>query len=376
SPSGPRVVSESVENLFPSGVRFIVEAEAESQVQEVRLDYRVSGARAYTYAYLDFEPGKRVQGRYTLKTSGNSYLPAGTTIEYYYSLTDASGQTVETEPRQFLYLDIRFQWQTTQAGPLLIYWHDLPPSLVSEVAGNSEKAILRMSDLLRVEATRPLRGAIYNSQAEAEAAFPVASETLAREQVFAGYAFEEEGVFLGVGMSERIVVHETAHLYLGLVRSGSARRFPSWVEEGFATYMEEPDRRYSERLAALAGWEPLPLQSMNALPGLEQDIRLFYRQAPAVVAYLLGEHGGDRFRAFLDSFSATSGADQALRAAYGFGLDELDRRWRQGLPTSGTRRGLDAVFWLEVVPTIILLAAAGVAGTLLLLRAYRNRSRS
>jgi len=375
APSGPRVLSESVEGLFPSGIRFVVEAESESPIQEVRLDYRVSGARAYTYAYVEFEPGTHIQGRYTLKSTGPSYLPVGTTVEYYYSLMDVSGQIVETQPREFLYLDTRFQWQTTQVGPLLIHWHDLPPSQVAEVVDRSETAIARMGALLRVEAARLLRGTIYNSQAEAEAAFPTMSETLAREQVFAGYAFGEEGVFLGVGMSERIVVHETAHLYLALARDGGARRFPSWLEEGFATYMEQPDLDYSSRLAALRGSKLLPLQSMNALPGLEQEIHLFYRQAPVVVAYLLDKYGDDRFRAFLDAFGVTAGADQALLSAYGVGVEELDRRWRQGLPDEGGGGGLGAAFWIEIVPTIILLGAAGLAGVLFLLRVYRNRSR-
>ena len=355
-----RVRADSHEIAFPREVSFILDVEVvdgEAPIQEVRIYYRVAGQEVTSYGYPDFEPGRRIQARFTLPTMGPDYIPPGTEIEYYYVVQDAQGNKVETEHQLFLYKDTRYAWHMTQIGPLELYWHSGSQSALAYIAPELGTALAQIESVFQMEPERPLRGFIYNSQEEAAAAFPPLSATLQGEQLFAGYAFPDKGLFLGVGMAHYLVVHECAHLYMGQFLGFGRSMLPAWVDEGFAVYMQTPLQTYETFASRLQGEELLPLRTMRSLPGQEAQIRLFYAEAPAVVAYLLENHGTEKFRAFLGEFKRSANTEEALQAAYGFGVEELDDLWRRGIEGVPTKSPLDARFWAVVLPSAILILA-------------------
>ena len=66
---------------------------------------------------------------------------------------------------------------------------------------------------------------------------------------------------------------------------------------------------------------------MSTIPGKVRDIHTFYRKAESVVGFMIEELGEDKFRDFIGQIDRGNHADAALKAAYGFSVDELERRW-------------------------------------------------
>ena len=312
---------------FPRSVIFHLEAESQAEIVEIKLYYSLPGSRAKFYGYPSFQPGKTVEAVFDLETSGASYLPPGALLEYYYVITDAEDNTFKTQPAVFTYLDTRFQWNVTTIGPLKLLWHNLPSSRVERVAGEVEQKLDNISQILALQDdVEPFVGVIYNSRREALPAFPSQSATITREQVFQGYAFSQSRLFVGVGLSSTLVSHEAAHLMLDDYMQGRIGAVPTWLNEGFASYMQGSS--YSSRGVESGS---LPLRSMRSMPGRPQDIRLFYGKSESVVRYMLETHGPRKFRTFLTSLKQSLDLDKALIDAYGFDVNGLEQRWQASL---------------------------------------------
>ena len=359
-----RVLSSEREVHFPEDVVFSLKIEGESEIVEVRLYYKTSRSRIWTYDYHELPPSQHVETSFNLELSGISYLPPGTEIEYYYSIRDSSGNTLETRPETFIYVDDRFQWRSSTAGPLTIFWHDLSESHVQDVARRVEISLNDIAELLQVDLDdKPLRGIIYNTMSEAREAVPFQSQTITREQVFQGFAFPERGVFIGAGLQADLITHESAHLILGEVVSSPGTSIPSWVNEGFASYMEPNARGFGRSFFGETSPDVMPLRGMNSIPGRPEAIQYFYRKAESVVGYLLETHGVPKFRLLLEQMDERKSVGEALNTSYGFGIDDLDRRWSSAVVQGegGDAEGgstlfsyLDA-FLLAIIALVVML---------------------
>ena len=331
------ILSNEREVRFPEGVNFNLEVESDADIREVRIYYRIAPSGPWTYAYPEVTPSRRVETSFNLNISGVSYLPPGTEVEYYYSITDADGNTLETETETFLYVDGRFRWQTTNVGPLTLYWHDLPSGRVRDTASMVENSLHEIAELLNLSLDKPVRGILYNNRSEAIEAFPNLSRTTTERQIFQGFAFPERGVFVGVGLYPDLIVHESAHLLLDMAAPSPLATIPAWVNEGFASYVEPGSHGSFPRGVDT---DYLPLRHMYAVPGRPADIRYFYTKAESVVGYLLETYGDHKFRSFIARLNEGKDSETALMASYGFGLEELDQEWAspQSTPDAGNNR--------------------------------------
>ena len=330
-----RVISNEREVRFPGDVVFNLEVEGEADIVEVRLYFRVAPSRIWTYTYPDLTPSRHVETSFNLDVSGVSYVPPGTELEYYYSVLDTQGNILKTRPETFVYVDARFQWQTVEAGPLTIFWHDLSEKRVREVAQKVEESLIEVGELLRVNLDVPLRGVIYNSRKDAREAFPNQSSTITQVQVFQGFAFPERGVFVGVGFRPGLIVHESTHLLLEQATSSPRARVPAWVNEGLASYMEPGAHARSRGFPGAVNPDRMPLRHMYSVPGRPEAIRYFYQKAESVVGYLLENYGAAKFRTFIGQLDEGRRSDKALMATYGFGLDGLDQGWYSSMGEVG-----------------------------------------
>ena len=313
---------------FPHGVGLSITAESDADIVEVRVFYRALGARTWGYAYADFQPGSRVVATQSVPDSESGYLAPGVDVEYYFQIKDAHGSVLKTERNRVEYLDEKYDWQRINIGPLELIYHDIGESHVADTARLLELDLQRVTNLLRLEPRQPFKGVVYKSYREANAVFPQQSQTTTDHGTFAGYAFPEQGVFVGQGLDRRIIVHESAHLLFRELLGDAAIDVPAWLNEGFATYVE-PNVRI--RGAGELLDRTLPLRGMNSVSGTPQTIPLFYYKSVSVVAYLIEEYGEDNFRRLLHRLSRSDSIEDALLSVYGFDVDGLDRRWA-GLP--------------------------------------------
>jgi hypothetical protein len=321
---GIRVLSDRHEVNFPNVVAFHLTAESEYEIVEVRLNYRIAGSRVLAYTYLDFNPGRRVSASFDNFIPEAGYLPPGARIAYYYSIRDSAGNHLQTPRKVFEYTDTRFKWEQTQVGPLTLFHHDVSQSSADALAQELAVELERIRDLLQLEEEQPVRGFVYNGYAEAVPAFPMHSRIITEEEVFHGFAFPSHDVFVGVGLQPRLIVHEAAHLLLAQKLESEGRPIPSWLDEGFATYMEPDYQPYSGQ--SLSSQGP-PIRAMSTLSGTPEDINYFYLKSASVVAYLIEEHGVASFQQLLEELRQGRSIGGALLNVYGFDADGLDGLW-------------------------------------------------
>ena len=328
------VISDRWEVQFPGSVVFDLTARSDREIVDVELRYRPLDGRVWGYGYPAFEPGQRITAEFQLNVAGAGYIAPGTRVEYYYELIDSDGATHQTRPAVLEYTDTRYEWEQTRVGYLVLLHHDIPETRVALATKGLDTHLRSIAALLRADTTKPIKGIIYNDRSSAVAAFPHQSRTITDRHVFEGFAFPEVDLFMGIGLSPRLIIHETVHVLLHRALGPSASRTPGWLDEGIASYLEPNAAPYSgESLADF----PMPLESMTKPRGTPEDIHYFYAKSESVVAYLVQEYGIERFQRFLGQFRRTGSVDQALVSTYGFDTAGLEARWAvdtRGRPAS------------------------------------------
>ena len=322
-----RVIFDQPMVHFSQGVDFSVTLDSEVEIVDVRLHYRVAGSSVWTYTRPEFDPSQRVEANTRVATTGMSYLPPGTEVEYFYSVLDAAGNMHRTPRSSFAYVDDRFEWEVSSIGPLSLQWHGQSDSRVAAVTREIESSINRIMELLDIDSSKPMTGVIYNSFTEAQRALPVTSPILSERHVFQGFAFSDQRAFVGVGMEPDLIVHEAAHLLLDDALPRPWSTVPAWVNEGFASYSEPGAHRSFSTASRRASVGTLPLRHMSAIPGRPSEIGRFYGKSESVVGYLIESQGEDSFRLFIHQLGSGVRQNEALRSVYGFNLDGLDQRW-------------------------------------------------
>jgi hypothetical protein len=138
----------------------------------------------------------------------------------------------------------------------------------------------------------------------------------------------------------KTAAHELSHIVVGIATDNPYIALPRWLDEGLAMYAEgelRDDNRYALEDAIKAD-RLLSVRSMTSYSGRASDVDLFYGQAHSIVSFMLDSFGRARLHDLLDAFSEGMRQEDALMRVYGFGLDELDDRWRASLGLEPRRR--------------------------------------
>jgi tetratricopeptide (TPR) repeat protein len=117
-----------------------------------------------------------------------------------------------------------------------------------------------------------------------------------------------------------VIAHELTHAWLF---EGFGPRLPTWLHEGLAQY-HEPDQRLHEQQQALlngiasrSSWVPLRwIDRRFEQPSNMEDLERAYLQSRWAVDALIGKHGRERFRKFLQQLSAGKPMDRAFDEAF------------------------------------------------------------
>ncbi len=309
---------------FPGEVDLTLTVEGEEEIVEVRVFYRPADTRIWAYAYADFEPDTKITATQVLPPNSVTYLPPGAVIDYYYEISDAQGNVFTSDRSSVEYLDDRFDWERIQIGPLTLLYYGHSETRVASLARGVQQDLDRMLRVLQLELSNSIKGVIYSRSSDAQEAFPAQSRTTTERGIFGGFAFPEQGVFVGQGLDRRIIAHESAHLLFNQALGERSPHLPAWLEEGVASYFEPGSGALSSR--TLAG-RTLPLRAMAAVSGTPNNIGIFYQKAESVVTFLIGEYGEDKFRHLVAELGSGKQVDPSLLSTYGFDTDGLDALW-------------------------------------------------
>ena len=366
--SGPiRPVSTTAEVHFPHELVIRLQVEADEEIREITFFYRLGRQTTTVYGYPSFTPGTSVETEFRIRTGGASFLPTGVDIEYYYVVRDAAGGRFESERTVLEYKDPAFDWQRAQDGDLAILWHDRSRRDVERVLAGVAPKVDEIKSLFGLGDVGVMKAVIVNGSREARRSFPFISDAAASGHLYGGFAFGEMGVFILHGLHPDGIVHEAAHLLLHEAVDSPLAKVPSWLNEGLAMYFEGgPSGRHPELVNAQRRGVLLPLRGMFSQPGRPRDVHLFYAKSRSVVRYMMDEYGAEPMSDLLAGLNRGESIDEAVRAAYGVSLDELDRRWAAGLTgDAAPSRSIDP---LSSATTYMITGAVVVTATVLAFR--------
>lgn len=332
-----RVESSSVTSDFPSGIIFRLRAVGEHDIESVAVRFRVGQQTTGAYDYLDFETAPAIDGLLFYRTNTASrYIPPGTIITYSFEIEDSEGNRLDTETREFIYEDARFDWDEVSEGSVSVAYHGPVKSRAELILNAIIETIDHMGPLLGADTESPIRVTMYNNVKEMLEALPPGSSTIRRELVTEGQAYTDIGTLLVLGggrLSEGTASHEVTHILTHRAGDSVLRSVPAWLDEGLAEYGNiVPGFSYDVALEfAISNDRLLPITSMTTRPGDPEEVIIFYGQGRSIVRYMIRRYGADSMKKLMATLKEGKSMDSALMEVYGVDRLKLENDWRAAI---------------------------------------------
>jgi hypothetical protein len=329
------VLENSVSTRFAESSVFHLAAYSDTPIQEVAILYRVGDSVVTNRAYPTFTPGRDIDVQWTLEHFPGS-LPPGSEVSYYWLLWDAAGRETRLDSSSFVYNDDRFDWSEIGEGPFRVFTYsgDQGRRLLDIALANA----ITLEEEIGVALTRPVRIYVYANRSDMRQALPSRSDRYDEMTVTLGMVVAGDTLLLLGNASnvEQTLAHELSHIVVGLATDNPISDLPRWLDEGLAMYAERelPANNQLALDRAIRRDELISVRSLSGYSGDPDLVDLFYAESYSVISYMLDEYGRDKMLELLTEFSGGVYQEDALVAVYGFGLDELDARWREHLGMS------------------------------------------
>lgn len=357
---------QGVENQFPDGLRFYIEAESASDIEEIRVYVRKLGQSSRTtYRTVEFEPGGAISGEalFQSKTS-NEYIPTGARLEYYFDIRTVDGEQFETESETLVYLNTGLDWDVKSSGLINVYYYQYDQ--LSEVRAEAvlmvaDETYQHMGPILGVELTEPMSIVVYSNYAHMREALRPSSRVAARHLRTLGQAFADERTLLVDGSSDPFVgdntltttAHEFTHLLVADAAGSAYSQVHLWLNEGLAVYSERQANNEYERYMefAIENDRVPPLAGLRTFSGTPQETLRAYGQGHAVASYMLANYDQSLMAEIFAAIRTTHNFEKALTAAYGVTVPELDNEWRESVGLTPRDLSTPPPPPLQVLPT-------------------------
>ncbi len=344
------VTESSVTSEFPEGYRVKVAAEAENDIKQIAVRMRIGQRTREVYEYmgdegdeeagrgrtLELTPGKSVRGELFRRTNSTAnYIPPGTIITYNFEVEDAAGNVLSTEPEQFIYVDVRYEWKELTDGLVTVAYHGPVEKRARDVLDTAKRTIDLISPIYGAVHEDPIRISMYNNAAELVDAYPPRYGAIGHGVIIDGQAHTQEGlVMIEAGGRDALgtTSHEITHIIIHRATfNPRAQNMPSWLNEGLAEFGNlHATVGYDLALEfAVQNDRVLPIMFMRGQPSKGEDIIIFYGQARSIVRWLFRSFGRDKLTEFLSYLKRGNSLDRAFTRAYGGDRIAITNMWRE-----------------------------------------------
>ena len=330
---GIELVSTTFTAEFPEGFRVTAQFRGPSDIDNIAARVRIGQQTAGSYDYLDFDTGKLVEGELFWRTNTRStYIPPGTIITLSFEVEDVEGNTLKTEPDEYVYEDPNYEWAEISEGSITVAYHGPVESRAQLVLDSMVETVAIMGPLLGAETESPIRVTMYNNRLEMVRAQPPRSAAIARNTTTLGQAFSQEGVLLVLGNSDArgTASHEVTHILVHRAADSPGQFIPSWLNEGLAEYgnLEEgPEYEIALEFAVATGVLQSTLNMVSS-PGNPDDLIIFYGQARSIVEFMIERFGAEKMTELMATMKQGIGIEGAIERVYGMTQVELENLWR------------------------------------------------
>lgn len=339
--AGPTVTDGGVENHFPDTILFKVHAESTTQIERIRLLYKVLPDGTNARGEADFDPGTSVDATFELQ--GNNppeiYLPPGTVIEYSWEVTDADGNVAETDRQSFFYDDNRFQWQKIEGDGLTVYYYSGSVDDAQGMHDTGVEALAAQEALLGAEVPFEVQVWAYDNRDDMLPALQRRSAAYEAQIITAGVRVASNTVLVLGNASFDTLRHELTHVVTKQAGESAFGTLPAWLDEGTAVHGQLDPGGFQDAIEqAVRQDNLLSVRSISAYPGDPAYVEIFYGQGWSLVSYLVDTYGQEMFAQLFAEIKGGKRIGSALEATYGFDEEGLDNEWRDanGLPPRET----------------------------------------
>ena len=202
-----QVLDQGVESQFPDGIRFFIRAQSPDEIDDIRVFFQTLGQTSeIDYLAVKFSPEKSISWESFIRSGrGGGYIPPGTRIQYFFEIRDQAGRFLRTDEQVFVYLDIRYKWETMSDGPITIYYQgEAMENQAGIMLEAAQKTLERMRPVLGIDPKDPLHIVTYSNYSDMKAALPFRSQTVQDRLITLGTAFSQERVLLVLGGTARL----------------------------------------------------------------------------------------------------------------------------------------------------------------------------
>ena len=359
------VIEQSVENQFPDGLRFHLEAQSSSPIEEIRVYVRKLGQSSRSvYRAVEFEPGERISGEALFQSkTANEFIPTGTRLSYYFDIRTADGQRLETDPQVLVYLNRGLDWDSVSDGLINVYYYrhtNQSEERANQVLQVAADTYAQMGPILGVELTEPMNLVVYSDYADMRVALPPKSRVAQQQLRTLGQAFTTERTLLVDGSNDVFVgdnilsttAHEFTHLLVADAAGSAYGQVHTWLNEGLAVYSEGDNTEFGFYVnTAVRNDAVPPLASLRTYAGTPQETLRNYGLGHSVVTYLLDTYGQEKMTRLFATIRTMHNFEKSLEEAYGLAIAELDSEWRESLGLSPRELSTPALPAFQVIPT-------------------------
>jgi len=329
------VLDSNATTDFPYRLTFDLSARSNFDITDIRLRYSVDHAGfadVFTETLVDFITGNEVDVQYNLEMVMVGGLPPGSSLEYWWKITDAGGGQLVTEPVCVRFDDTRYVWSSLAEGQVTLYCYQDDEDFMNELMEAAQGALARLSADTGAELEKPVQFYIYANALDLQGAM------IHPQEWTGGVAYTRHGIIAigiappNISWGKRAIAHELAHLVIHQMTLNPYNDLPTWLDEGLAMYAEgEQGAEFAASLErAIDDDSLISVQSLCSPFSAYSDIAtLGYAQSASLVRYLISSYGQPKMLELLNTFSQGSGYDAALEAVYGFDMDTLDSLWRE-----------------------------------------------
>jgi hypothetical protein len=338
-PAAIHVVDASAYVDYPADITFSIEAESESEIRVLELEYGLTGRDCTPDVNIvvpeDFIPAGRVDAEWTFDSASAGNLPPGMRLWWDWRLVDASGNEIRTDREWITWIDDVHPWKTLQSENIYLYWYRGTEEYNRAFLGAAEDARERLRNDIGAWPVLDIHIYIYGSNADMKDAL------VGEPDWIGGLSFgqNQRTILIGIdpGYEEwgkSTIAHELAHTTVDSIMGGCWATIPLWLNEGIAMYTEgEQEAEYG-----LALDEAIYYDTLFSLRSISYEYRyrdgdpiLTYAESYSVVKYMIGEYGHTKIRQLLDRLGEGYSYDNALLASIGVDMDGLEDAWRRAI---------------------------------------------
>src|ERR1051326_2782292 len=121
------ITSQSYVVHFPNSIIFNVSAsDANSTFVDASITVNIHTAGAESHPRPVASSRHTLNLTWTQDTTGNNFMPPGSTIYYFWRFSDKAGDTFVEPMQQLTTVDTRFTWQHLTRGQLQVNWYNRP----------------------------------------------------------------------------------------------------------------------------------------------------------------------------------------------------------------------------------------------------------